>query len=188
METHVCPYWVGYFLINPLRKYAQNPEKILGNYVQSGMTVIDYGCAMGYFSIPMAKMVGNSGKVYCFDIQEKMLKKLEQRSKKANVENRVTPVLIKKEGATDPEIKGIADFALLFMVVHEVPDRNKLFTKMYKMMKPGGQLLIAEPKGHVTSEEFEKSLGIAVNTGFEKIKSLNIKRSHAILLKKAKQI
>ena len=72
MACHVCPYWIGYFLINPFRKYIHNPQEILGEYIKPGMKVIDYGCAMGYFSLPMAKMVGESGKVYGFDIQDKM--------------------------------------------------------------------------------------------------------------------
>lgn len=186
METHVCPYWVGYFLINPLRKYAQNPEKILKSYIKPGMIIIDYGCAMGYFSIPMARLAGNSGKVYCFDIQEKMLKKLEQRAKKANVGQIVKPVLINSDGTTNNKIKGMADFALLFAVAHEVPDRQKLFTDLHQMMKTDRILLFAEPKGHVTLDEFEKSVGFAEIAGFEQIKSLNIRRSHAVLLKKVK--
>lgn len=83
---HVCPWWVGYFLINPLRKLSEDPEKIFTPYIKPGMTVIDYGCAMGYFSLPLAKMTGPSGKVRCFDIQERMLKKLGQRARKRNLQ------------------------------------------------------------------------------------------------------
>ena len=66
-EEHVCPVWVGYLLASPVRKLIQNPKKLLSPYVEEGMTVLDAGCAMGFFSLPMARMVGPNGKVICGD-------------------------------------------------------------------------------------------------------------------------
>ncbi|QTA83790.1 SAM-dependent methyltransferase domain-containing protein [Desulfonema limicola] len=63
MSKRVCPIWIGYLLLNPIIKLYQNPEKILSPYVSEGMTVLDMGCAMGYFSLPLARMVGTGGKV-----------------------------------------------------------------------------------------------------------------------------
>ena len=186
MECHVCPYWIGYFLINPLRKYRHNPGKIMGNLVKSGMHVIDYGCAMGYFSLPMAKMVGESGRVYCFDIQNKMLNKLSQRAKKAGVDRIIEPVLIKKDTRVNHEMSGISDFALLFAVVHEVPDKELLFKNLNTMMKMNGQLLIAEPAGHVSLKEFKESVSLAENAGFDPLYPLDIKGSHSMLLEKSR--
>ena len=56
---HVCPWWGGYFIDNPLRRLLHNPEKIIGPYVRPGMTVMDVGCGMGFCSIAMAKIVGD---------------------------------------------------------------------------------------------------------------------------------
>jgi len=123
-KVHVCPWYIGYFLLNPLRKAMQSPEEILGAYVKEGMQVIDYGSAMGFFSLPMAKMVGPSGRVVCYDVQEIMLRKLAARARKAGLEGIIEPRLVdgkpvlKGEGATK------ADFALLFAVAHEVPDKD----------------------------------------------------------------
>ncbi|QTA78393.1 SAM-dependent methyltransferase [Desulfonema limicola] len=89
MSKRVCPIWIGYLLLNPIRKLYQNPEKILSPYVSEGMTVLDMGCAMGYFSIPLARLVGTDGKVICADIQEKMLKSLEKRAAKAGLSDRI---------------------------------------------------------------------------------------------------
>jgi ubiquinone/menaquinone biosynthesis C-methylase UbiE len=167
MENHhVCPWWLGYTFLIPMRKMQHNPKEILDNYIKPGMAVMDYGCAMGYFSIPMAKMVGEQGKVYCVDIQSKMLEKLVKRAVNYNVSNIIEPVLIGKNfSATSLNAK--LDFVLLFMVAHEVPDKVALFTDLYTMLKPGGKVLFFEPKGHVSSEEFNKSLGIAKNAGFK---------------------
>ena len=87
--AHICPWWGGYFIDNPLRRLLHNPEKIVGPYVQPGMTVMDVGCGMGFFSIAMAKMVGDSGRVIAVDLQQKMLDVLRQRATKAGVADRI---------------------------------------------------------------------------------------------------
>ncbi|TFH43073.1 MAG: methyltransferase type 11, partial [Chrysiogenales bacterium] len=79
-KTHVCPWWLGFFLASPLRKLFQNPEKILGPHVREGMTLVDVGSGMGFFSLPMARMAGPGGRVICFDVQEKMLRHLARRA------------------------------------------------------------------------------------------------------------
>ena len=80
MAKHVCPRWLGYFLLCPLRRLGQKPEKILAPFVSEGMTALDIGPGMGYFSLPMAQMVGPGGKVLCVDVQEKMLRSLGSRA------------------------------------------------------------------------------------------------------------
>jgi len=119
-KHHVCPWWMGYLLLIPLRKYGQNPQKILGKYLHPGMKVIDFGSAMGYFSLPMAKMVNPSGKVYCFDIQQKMLDKLMKRVRSAGLEQCVELRNVNSGSAFDGLDSNI-DFVLLFAVAHEVP-------------------------------------------------------------------
>ena len=89
MAEHVCPVWVGYLLASPLRKLIDNPVKELSPYISRGMTVLDVGCAMGFFSLPMARMVGSQGKVICVDLQEKMVQNLYRRAKKKNIHGRI---------------------------------------------------------------------------------------------------
>ena len=52
MADRVCPWWLGYFLASPIRKLVHDPRSILEAYVKSGMTALDIGCAMGFFSLP----------------------------------------------------------------------------------------------------------------------------------------
>ena len=63
MPEKVCPVWIGHLLASPLRRLVQNPKKILEPYVRNGITVLDFGCAMGFFSLPLVHMVGSNGKV-----------------------------------------------------------------------------------------------------------------------------
>jgi SAM-dependent methyltransferase len=79
IEEHVCPWWVGYTLDNPLRRFVHDPKKILAGLVGEGQTVMDLGCGMGYFSLAMARMVGRTGKVISVDIEPRMLRRLERR-------------------------------------------------------------------------------------------------------------
>ena len=181
-NKNVCPWWLGYFLINPLRRFSTNPEKMFAPYVKPGMTVIDYGCAMGYFSLPLAQMVGTSGKVHCFDIQKKMLDKLMSRAQKRNLHTTIIPHLIMDEKMAFDQLKQSADFALLFAVAHEVPDQEKLFNAIHRMLKPCSLLYFAEPPGHVKLEEFNRSLSYAKKAGFSEVQSTKIGRSHSVLL------
>lgn len=180
MSKRLCPIWIAYLLLNPIRKLYQNPEKILSPYVSEGMTVLDMGCAMGYFSLPLARMVGTDGKVICADIQEKMLKSLEKRATKAGLSDRIETRLCHQNNFVQEEF----DFALVFAVVHEVSDASEFFSQLHKNLKSDGKVLFAEPKGHVTKRAFDASVSIAQQSGFKILASPCVNQSHAVLMEK----
>jgi ubiquinone/menaquinone biosynthesis C-methylase UbiE len=80
MAHRVCPWWLGYFLISPLRQFRQNPSAILRPYVHDGQTVLEPGPGMGFFTLELARLVGARGRVVAVDVQPKMLDKLKRRS------------------------------------------------------------------------------------------------------------
>jgi ubiquinone/menaquinone biosynthesis C-methylase UbiE len=184
MAEHICPVWVGYLLASPLRKLFQNPRKILGPYVNKGMKVVDIGCAMGFFSLPLAEMVGPKGKVICVDIQERMIRSLEKRARKAGLSGRIKTLVCHDDSLGLDGIKEEIDFALACAVVHEVPDSTGFFSEIYKVLKPTGRLLVAEPNGRVSEEDFEKTVSIAEQNGFTVTDTPQINRSRAVLLQK----
>ena len=124
---HVCPPWVGLIsLLNPLRRLLYTSESILGPHINEGMTVIEPGPGMGYFTLTAASLVGPKGKVVALDIQEAMLNALHRRAERAGLASRLELRVAKP---TDLGIRreGIADFFLAFYMVHEVPDPRRFF-------------------------------------------------------------
>ncbi len=184
MAERVCPVWAGYFLANPLRKLYQNPVKILSPYIKEGMKVIDIGCAMGFFSIPAAKLVGTDGKVVCIDLQEKMLEKLKIRALKAKVLGRIELHHCPANSLAIDSLKDQIDLALAFAVLHEMPDLNIVFKELHAALKEKSKLLIAEPNGHVTEQSFHSTLDTAINNGFKLIDQPKVNGSITAVLQR----
>ncbi len=162
MAEHICPWWLGYILASPIRRLLENPEELVGPFLRKGMIVMDYGCGMGFFSIPMARMVGSTGKVIAVDIQEKMLVSLERRARRARLSN--IELLMPSELVKLPD--RTAEFVAALHVVHELPDPIAFFRLMRRIMKLDAKLLVIEPKFHVNEDEFMKSIMVAQSAGF----------------------
>lgn len=178
---HICTWWIAYTFDNPVRKLIHNPPKIFGDYIQEGMTVMDVGCGMGYFSIGMAKLVGASGKVIAVDLQQKMLDVMLKRTRWAGVADRIIPHRCE---AGTLGIREPVDFILAFWMVHEVGDKLKFFQQLRSTLTPGGKLLIAEPKMHVTADELDQTIEIANNNGFQSCGRPEIRLSRTALFQK----
>ncbi len=182
MAPFVCPWWLGYFLVSPLRRYAHNPDRIVGSHIRPGMTVVDFGCGMGHFSLPMACMVGPKGRVVCLDIQPKMLAGLARRAAKASLTDRLDLRQAEPDGPGFVGLAGQVDFALAFFVVHEVPDSARLFRELANTLKAHGRLLLAEPILHVRKRAFLNTVATAEKIGFAVVDRPTIRRSRAVLL------
>lgn len=165
-KTHVCPWWLAYTFDNPLRRLVHDPTAIIAPYLHEGGTAVDIGCGMGYFTIAMARIVGKGGKVYALDIQQKMLDITLRRVARKHVARPVVPVLT---GTESLNLNARADFALLFWVAHEFPDRPALFRQVREGLKPDGRLLVAEPRFHVDKNLFRSVITAADAAGFAAI-------------------
>jgi ubiquinone/menaquinone biosynthesis C-methylase UbiE len=130
------------------------------------MTVLEPGPGMGFFTLPLARMVGRYGRVVAVDIQPRMLEVLGRRAKKAGLSDRVHLRLATSAGMGVEDLNGLVDFATALHVVHEVPDQSAFFKEVFETLKPGGRLLVVEPSGHVSEKDFQDSLARAHETGF----------------------
>ena len=175
---HVCPRWLCFTFDNVFRKLIHNPYKILYPYIKKGNTVLDIGPGIGYFTIPMAKMVGDKGRVIAVDIQREMLSAIRKRAKRAGMLSRVSLQLASSDSLG---VKVRTDFILAFWMVHEIPDKKRFFSQTYSILKKSGRFLLAEPKMHVSKKEFEQIINYARKTGFSMEKSTDIFLSRSVL-------
>jgi ubiquinone/menaquinone biosynthesis C-methylase UbiE len=185
MGKRVCPWWRGCFLASPLRRILEHPEKIVAPYAREGMTVLEPGPGMGFFTRELARKVGPQGRVLAVDVQEKMLRGLKHRLQKAGLEERVNARLASSDSLGLQDLAGQVDFILAYAVVHEMPSSRTFFDESSAACKSGGRLLLVEPKGHVKGEEFEAELRDAAYAGFRLIDRPDVGRGHTALLEKS---
>jgi ubiquinone/menaquinone biosynthesis C-methylase UbiE len=159
--AHVCPWWFCYTFDNPLRKLVHDPVAMLAPYVSAGMTCLDLGCGMGYFTVGLARLAGPGGRVAAVDLQEKMLAVLKRRAARAGLAGVIQPRRCAPDDLGLTDLAGAVDFALCFWMLHEVPDMAHFLAQVNAAMKPGGRLLVSEPKFHVKDEAFTAELDLA---------------------------
>ncbi len=182
MSYRVCPWWLGYLLASPLRRLLQDPRKVLGPYVREGMTVLEPGPGMGFFTLELARLAGPTGRVVAVDIQPRMLSALRRRSARAGLADRIDIRLVSSDTMGLADLAGSVDFTLAIAIVHELPNVERFFAEVAQVSKPGAGLLIAEPTGHVRTGDFEAQLQAATRAGFVLEGRPSIRRCHAALL------
>ena len=181
----VCPWWVGYLLASPIRRLLQKPEVILAGQVREGMTALDVGCAMGFFSLPLATLVGPTGRVVCVDLQERMIRSLEKRARKAGLLDRLETRVCSATSFELDDLKDTVDFAVAFAMLHETPDAAAALAQISSALAPGGRLLISEPSGHVSAAAFDESVTAAEACGLHCVERPRIRGGTSALLEKS---
>lgn len=176
-----CPWWLLFTFDNPLRRLVHDPQKILAPYVQPGVTALDVGCGMGYFTLSLAQLVGPDGSVIAADLQQAMLDGLVRRARGSGLLERIQLVhsTAEKIGIEQP-----VDFALAFWMVHEVRQPESFLEEIYAALKPGGRLLVVEPKIHVRAPAFENTVCLAQKRGFSMVARPQVWGSRAVLFQK----
>ena len=169
MSTHTCPWWIGYLLVSPLRRLLENPRVMLGPYVREGMQVLEPGPGMGFFTLELARMVGPRGRVVAVDLQPRMIAALRRRAQRAGLAERIEARRVESGRLGVVDLAGTFDLAVLFYMLHEVPDQAAFLRAMHAALKPGGGLLLVEPRGHVSAQAFGTSLALAAEQGFASV-------------------
>ena len=180
-KNRICQVEKARILDNRIRRWLQNPRKILGPYIKEGMTVLDIGCGPGFFSIDMAQMVGKSGRVIASDLQEGMLQKLRDKIRGTELEERIT---LHKCEENKIGVSDSIDFVLAFYLLHEVPNQEQFFNEIASILKPNGQVFIAEPLFHVSRTAFEETLRKARDAGFTPVERPKVFLSKTVIMKK----
>jgi ubiquinone/menaquinone biosynthesis C-methylase UbiE len=109
--------------------------------LKPGMVVADLGAGPGVISLPMAKAVAPTGKVYAVDIDQAFIDHINMRAKEQHLSN-VTAVLGQ---FSDPNLPARdVDVALFHDVLHHIKDRAAYLKNTAKYVKPSGRIAIVE--------------------------------------------
>ncbi|MDD3118113.1 MAG: class I SAM-dependent methyltransferase [Victivallales bacterium] len=185
INKRICPVWMGPILLSPLRRWWQNPRIFLAPWIKPGMTVLDAGCAMGFFSLPAAEMVGQNGVVLCVDVQDEMLTRLFHRALAAALHERIMLHCCCQSSLHLELWHGRIDFALAVAVVHETIDAGVFFREIKRTLKPLSRCLFVEPKWHVTAATMRREIAAATEVGFNVMRQWEWGGMRCALLEKA---
>jgi SAM-dependent methyltransferase len=183
---HLCPPWIGYFLLaNPLRRLHHTAESVLGPWIAEGMTVLEPGPGMGFFTLEAARLVGPRGRVIAVDVQQRMLDVLRRRVQRAGFLDRLETRLARDKDLGIDDLACSVDFALVFAMAHEVPEPARFFAQAIAALRPGGRMLLSEPSWHVAETHFARLRDEALAAGLRVESVPEIRFNRSVLLVKA---
>lgn len=155
--------------------------------LQEGEVFADFGCGVGYFTIPAAEIVGESGNVFALDISDSMLEETIKRAKANNISNIST---YKIQNNIIPLEKNSIDASLLAFVLHEITEHKKLLSEIHKVLKPYGKIIIIEwdkivyPVGPPIENRIDKLsvINLLKETNFINTEEIQIRENYYSLL------
>lgn len=136
-----------------LRDLFRPPERILQEAgIREGLTVLDFGCGPGGFSLAAARMVGPRGRVYAVDHHPLAVRSVRIAAGRRGLDN-IRPVL-----GTDlaglPEES--VDLGLVYDVLHDLPEPGPVLSGLHRILKPGGVLSVSDH--HLRTETLVSSI------------------------------
>jgi len=177
-EEYPLEHFGGILRDEQERRKWQNPENVLAEIgLKPGITFADIGCGQGFFTIPAAKIVGKSGKVYASDISKINIQKLREKVDAAGLTN-----VIMETGKAEDLIlcNACADIVFFGIVLHDFENPSKVLTNAHSMLKKTGKLIDLDWK----QEPMEFGPPLHIRFGEEKVKQLLETSGFKVLLTK----
>jgi ubiquinone/menaquinone biosynthesis C-methylase UbiE len=111
--------------------------------LRSGMTVVDYACGPGRYTVHYSRLVGRQGKVYAVDIHPLAIQLVRQKMDRFGLDN-VEPVLA--DGYASGLPGQVADLVTAIDVIFAIHDRVAFLAELKRITRPGGTLIMDD--GH----------------------------------------
>ncbi len=124
-----------------LRRWFQNPEHILqGAHLRAGQTVLEVGCGTGFFTIPAAKMIGQSGKIIAMDPVESFVDAVRRKARAAGLAN---VEAVRRDALKSELDTASVDVVLLFGVVpFPTLPLGRLLPEIHRVLKAQGTMAV----------------------------------------------
>ena len=149
------PVWAHKF-----STFSSNPKKYC-SYVKSGQVVADLGCGPGFYTLALADCVGNEGKVYAVDSDEKVIQALEKKMEKGGYHN------IETQASSASNLGFIGDGSVDFILANGLlcsvaPQQlESVVSEMKRILKPEGKAYLSAAKGwgsYMNEEKWKEML------------------------------
>lgn len=142
--AHKFPIELKKELDSPQRRGLFDSLKALRSLgIRKHLTVVDIGCGTGFFTRPLARIVGLKGMVFAVDMSCEMLNEVKKRIRRNKLKN--VKVLLSKENKIPIDSKRV-DYCLLSSVVHELENKASFFKELKRILKDEGRIGIIEWK------------------------------------------
>jgi ubiquinone/menaquinone biosynthesis C-methylase UbiE len=125
--------------------------------IKPGFHVLDYGCGPGGYIIPLAGLVGKSGKVYALDIHPLAIQRVKDIASKKQLTNVETILSDCQTGLSDNSL----DAVLLYDIFHHLSDPDVVLKELHRVLKPDGILSFSDH--HMKEKEI---VAVVTNSGF----------------------
>ena len=118
--------------------FRNKKREVLLTRAKRGDVILDYGCGIGFNTIPAAEIVGEEGMVYALDIHPLAIRAVEKKIRKKRLKNVKTILSDLNTGLPNESV----DIVLLYNVLPMVKNRPALIKELYRVLKPGGVLSV----------------------------------------------
>lgn len=165
-----CPSEISWILENPLRERLLSASKTLKRVgVGAGTKVLELGPGPGFLSIEASRIIGESGRLCCLDIQPKMLAKLKRkvgRNAARNVD------LVVGDANSLPFADNSFHLAFLVCVLGEIPRNEVALSELHRVLRPGGVLSITEWFGDPDYSTRSAVSALGERAGFKPVETI----------------
>jgi len=164
------------------RKFSESPiERLTEIGLKEGMTFLDIGCTLGFYSFDASSLVGKRGLVYALDINPDFIAYIANKVRRKGIKNIQTIVASAQETSLPSES---VDMVFLHLVLHNIEDKHAAIKEFNRILKTDGKLVIdeenvlpldlirklVEDSGFTFSKRLRKTIQI-----FEKTRAVNQK-------------
>jgi len=140
------------FALRIMELFKRSGERLVGEGLEKGQVVLEYGSGIGSYTIPAAQIVGDTGTVYALDIHPLAIAKVSKRAAKEKLANIKTILSDRDTGLPDESV----DVILLYDTFHLVQDKQALLEELHRVLKPGG--FLSADHMHTARDDFLETM------------------------------